>query len=472
MAQIKTKIIFPPVRNFIALANSVMMLCFNFVILLQNKNLSSKSPKFKILMRQDNFVEKIPETKSEKFFTRPLIVIFVTIFIDLIGFGIAIPVLPDYAKNEFGASPFVIGWLVASYSIMQFVSTPFLGQLSDKYGRRPILLISLLGTSVAALITGLSTTLWLLFFGRIFDGITGGNISTAQAYIADVTTRENRAKGMGLIGAAFGLGFVFGPAIGGILSKFGPHAPFFFVSALAISNAVLLYFILPESRQPNTGAAAEKKSGRFAGLVDSLADSRFRLVTIIYFLVIVAFSIMTTVFVQYTAFRFGYTPEQNGYLFAYVGALAVVLQGGVFSRLVKAFGEISLIILGCLLLTGAFFAVPFVAPANGGLAALLVGVAFFSIGNSLSAPALTLLASKEAHDEEQGKTLGIMQSAASLARAIGPALSAFLLYSAAAPEHLSDYTLYRTFWTASAIMLVSVLIVVYFSRINKNQKIA
>ncbi len=137
--------------------------------------------------------EVIPETADEKFFTKPLITIFVTIFIDLVGFGVAIPVLPDYAKNEFGASPFVIGWLIASYSIMQFIATPFLGQLSDRYGRRPILFISLLGTCAAALITGLAGTLPVLFFGRIFDGITGGNISTAQAYIADVTSKKNRA---------------------------------------------------------------------------------------------------------------------------------------------------------------------------------------------------------------------------------------------------------------------------------------
>ena len=403
-------------------------------------------------------------TNNEKFFTKPLIIIFVTIFIDLVGFGVAIPVLPAYAKTEFGASPFVIGWLVASYSIMQFIATPFLGQLSDKYGRRPILFVSLLGTSIAAMITGLSTTLAMLFFGRIFDGITGGNISTAQAYIADVTTRENRAKGMGLIGAAFGLGFVFGPAIGGILSKFGPHAPFFFVSALAFTNAVLLYFILPESRKFSGDEIPEKRAGRFADLAAMVKDSRFAVITLIYFLLVVAFSIMTTVFVQYTAFRFDYTPEQNGYLFAYIGILAIVLQGGIFARLVKILGEVWLTVIGCLLLAASFFAVPFVGPLAGGLAALLVGIAFFSIGNSLSSPALTSLASKEAHDSAQGKTLGILQSAASLARAIGPALSAFLLYSATAVNNISDYTLYRTFWTAAGIMVVAMLISIYFAK--------
>src|ERR1700757_4277045 len=150
----------------------------------------------------------------------PLLIIFVTVFIDLIGFGIVIPVLPYYAEGtKFGATPSQVGLLFASYSVMQLIFAPVLGRLSDKYGRRPILLISLLGTSVGFLILGFATTLWMLFVGRIIDGISGGNISTAQAYIADVTTHENRAKGMGLIGAAFGLGFVFGPAIGGVLSR-------------------------------------------------------------------------------------------------------------------------------------------------------------------------------------------------------------------------------------------------------------
>jgi DHA1 family tetracycline resistance protein-like MFS transporter len=180
---------------------------------------------------------------------------------------------------------------------------------------------------------------------------------------------------------------------------------------------------------------------------------------------------MTTVFVQYTSFRFGYSPEQNGYLFAFIGILAIVLQGGVFARLVERFGETRLVIIGCVLLAGSFFAVPFVGPATGGLTALLIGIAFFSIGNSISSPALTSLASKEADEEAQGKTLGIMQSAASLARAIGPALSAFLLYSATAPGNLSDYTLYRTFWAAAAIMLLTVLISLYFAKTGTKEEL-
>src|ERR687886_512508 len=178
----------------------------------------------------------------------PLLVIFVTVFIDLVGFGIVIPVLPFYVEGtRFHASPRVVGLLFASYSIMQLVFSPILGRLSDRYGRRPVLFLSLLGTSVGFFVLGFAATLWMLFAGRIIDGITGGNISTAQAYIADVTTEENRARGMGLIGAAFGLGFTFGPAIGGVLSRRalqlgglhipGISVPLVFAGALAFANA-------------------------------------------------------------------------------------------------------------------------------------------------------------------------------------------------------------------------------------------
>src|SRR5712671_2546199 len=222
----------------------------------------------------------------------PLLVIFVTVFIDLVGFGIVIPVLPYYAEGtKFGATPSQVGLLFASYSIMQLIFAPVMGRLSDKHGRRPVLLVSILGTCVGFLILGFATTLWMLFLGRIIDGISGGNISTAQAYIADVTTKENRARGMGLIGAAFGLGFVFGPAIGGILSHWGIGVPFLFAAGLCFANALLLYFTLPETVTPDHPARVSAAGGRgLAQLIQSLRDPRLGYVLIIYFLFIVAFS--------------------------------------------------------------------------------------------------------------------------------------------------------------------------------------
>ena len=405
----------------------------------------------------------------------PLVVIFTTVFIDLVGFGIVIPVLPFYAEgSRFNATPRTVGFLFASYSLMQLIFSPILGRLSDKHGRRPVLLISIIGTGIGFLILGFATTLWMLFVGRILDGITGGNISTAQAYIADITTKEDRAKGMGLIGAAFGLGFVFGPAIGGILSHWGIGVPFLFAAGLCFANALLLYFTLPETVTPDHPARVSAAGGRGLGqLIQSLRNPRLGYVLIIYFMFIVAFSIMTTAFSLYTMFRFGYDATHTGYLFAYVGILAVIVQGGLIGKLVKRFGELPLVIVGAFLFAGSLFAVPFVGPAAGGLAALLIGGGLFSIGNSLSAPSLTSLASKSVGPNEQGSVLGVTQSVASLARAVGPALAAVLIHSAIAyrgadgAEHfMSDHSLFVTFWVASAIMIVALLLAIYFARLN------
>jgi len=401
----------------------------------------------------------------------PLIVIFTTVFIDLVGFGIVIPVLPFYAEGTaFNATPRTVGLLFASYSIMQLIFSPILGGLSDKYGRRPVLLLSIIGTGIGFLILGLATTIWMLFIGRILDGITGGNISTAQAYIADVTTEENRAKGMGLIGAAFGLGFIFGPAIGGILSHWGIHVPFFFAAALCFANAILLFFTLPETVTADHPAKHSAAGGRSLGhIVASLKQPKLAFVLSIYFLFIVAFSIMTTSFSLYTMFRFGYDAQHTGYLFAYVGLIAVIIQGGLIGRLVKRFGEIPLVIFGALCFAISLFAVPFVGPAAGGLGALLLGGGVFSLGNSLATPALTSLASKSAGPAQQGVVLGVTQSTASLARAVGPSLTALLISSSIAhlgadgvPHYMSDHSLFVTFWTGSGIMFVASVLAFYF----------
>ena len=405
----------------------------------------------------------------------PLVVIFTTVFIDLVGFGIVIPVLPFYAEGtRFNATPRTVGLLFASYSVMQLIFSPILGRLSDKHGRRPVLLISIIGTGIGFLFLGFATTLWMLFVGRILDGITGGNISTAQAYIADVTTKEDRAKGLGLIGAAFGLGFVLGPAIGGILSRWGVAVPFFFAAGLCFANAVLLYFTLPETVTPDHPARHSAAGGRgLTQLLKSLKEPRLSFVLTIYFLFVVAFSIMTTSFSLFTMFRFGYDAQHTGYLFAYVGIIAVIIQGGLIGRLVKRFGELPLVIVGALFFAGSLFAVPFVGPRAGGLLALLIGGGIFSAGNSLATPSLTSLASKSVGRGEQGSVLGVTQSVASLARAVGPALAAFLIHSAIAyrgadgeSHFMSDRSLQVTFWTGAAIMFLAFLLAAYFTRVH------
>ena len=393
----------------------------------------------------------------------PLVVIFTTVFIDLVGFGIVIPVLPFYAEGtRFNASPRTVGLLFASYSIMQLIFSPILGRLSDKHGRRPVLLLSIIGTGIGFLVLGLAKTVLMLFIGRILDGITGGNISTAQAYIADITTKENRAKGMGLIGAAFGLGFIFGPAIGGILSQWGIHVPFFFAATLCFANAVLLYFRLPETVTADHPAKHKAGGRSWRQVANALKQPRLGFVLIIYFLFIVAFSIMTTSFSLYTMFRFGYDAQHTGYLFAYVGLIAVIIQGGLIGRLVKRFGELPLVIFGAFCFAISLFAVPFVGPAAGGLAGLLIGGGVFSMGNSLATPALTSLASKSVDASQQGVVLGVTQSTASLARAVGPSLAAVLISSSIAyvgadglPHYMSDRSLFVTFWTGAAIMMLA-----------------
>jgi len=405
-----------------------------------------------------------PVDQVDKFFSTRIMLIFLIVFIDLVGFGMVIPVLPIYAQTApFFASPFEIGLVVSIYSWMQFVFSPILGKLSDKYGRRPVLFVSMLGSAVGYVVLGLANTLLLVFVGRIISGITGGNISAAQAYIADVTTRENRAKGMALFGAAFGLGFVLGPALGGITSKYGVHVPFFIAAALSLIAALAVYFVLPESRRFDATLQPAPTGGRIAELVDSLKERDFGTVNLIYFLLVTAFSIMTTAFVLYTAHIFGYNAEQNGYLFALVGITAVIGQGILFHKFVNRFGEARLAAFGCILMAFCFFAIPFITPEFTGLAGLIgvcVGLAF---ANSLASPSLTSLASKVTHEHKQGASLGILQSGGSLARAIGPTLAGPLLNNAA--NTLDSHTIYRTFFVASAIMFLAFVMALYAVRI-------
>ncbi len=380
----------------------------------------------------------------------PLLIIFITVFIDLVGFGIVIPVLPLYAQ-KFGASETVIGLLLAIYSVMQFVFAPILGKLSDKVGRRPVLLVSLIGTSIGFVTMGLAGTLWLLFIARIIDGITGGNISTAQAYIADVTPPEERSKSMGLIGAAFGLGFIFGPFIGGVLSKVSLAAPFYFAAGLAAANALALYFFLPESLSAENRTLA---AGR-ASIQQVFRESgnwQLGAVFATYFFATIAFAMLTATYALFTATRFHLDEAHNGYIFASQGVIGVIIQGGLLGRLIKTVGEKTLTIIGTALMAASMFAIPM----SDSIKMLLITSAGIAVGNSFVTPVLNGLASKYVNAAWQGRVLGALQSAASLARIIGPALGGWLLMQDA-HQHASRYGI-TPFWVSGAIMIIAFII--------------
>jgi DHA1 family tetracycline resistance protein-like MFS transporter len=392
----------------------------------------------------------------------PLVIIFITIFIDLVGFGIVIPVLPLYAE-KYGASETTVGILLAIYSAMQFVFAPILGKLSDRVGRRPVLLVSLIGTSIGFLIMGLApnmpvglallglgpTLVWL-FVARIIDGISGGNISTAQAYIADVTPPEERSKGMGLIGAAFGLGFVFGPMIGGILSRISPEAPFFFASAMAAANATALYFFLPESLSHEHRSEARRRGGIVQVLEES-GSWQLGAVLATYFFATVAFAMMTATFALFAAHRFKFDAWHTGLLFGFVGVIGAVIQGGLLGRLVKVFGEKPLAVTG----TALFAVSVFCFPLSDTTTLLIVTSSGIAIGNSLMTPTLNALASKSVGAAWQGRVLGVMASVASLARIIGPVLGDSLLDL---DSHSAAHYGRTPYWTSAAIMFVALIV--------------
>ncbi|MEI6350454.1 MAG: MFS transporter [Verrucomicrobiota bacterium] len=373
----------------------------------------------------------------------PIYLIFLTVFIDLVGFGIVIPVLPLYAR-DFGASVTVNGWLVGIYSAMQFLSGPILGKISDRIGRRPVLLVSLIGTAVGFFIMGAAQTLLWLFIARIIDGISGGNIATAQAYIADITKPEERSKAMGLIGAAFGLGFIFGPAIGGVMTHISNSAPFYLAGVLAAINALLVYLRLPESlslehRVQPQEVAPLKEVFRHGWHLPALMAS--------YFLAIAGFSMMTTNYALFTSERFGYDAKHNGYIFAFIGLVGALVQGGLLRRIVTPLNERAIAIGGCVLLMVGLI----LLPLSSGLATLLLFSAFVGIGNSFITPTLNGLASRSAERSWQGRVIGLMQSAGSLGRWAGPFLAGWLL-SRDVGRPIDHYG--RTpFWAAAAVVV-------------------
>lgn len=353
--------------------------------------------------------------------------IFVTIFIDVLGYGMLVPLLPFYAQ-QFSDGAAWAGGLRALYAACQLVAGPVLGALSDRYGRRPVLLICLLGTAGAYLLTGLARSLEWLVLAVALDGLTGGNLTTAQAYLADRTAPHDRTRAFGLMGAAIALGSMAGPAFGGLLSVYGLGTPAFVAAAIALGNVIFGATVLPESLPPERRSTASSTVKPLAQLIGLLRLEALRYLLFSVFMLNLIFNGLQTVFPLYTRERFGWDARVNGLFFAFLGLCAVITQGYLVGRLQPRLGEKRLVLIGLGLMMGAIAAV---APITSD-AWLYPVVAGAAVGSSLALPALSGLISSRVAASEQGKLLGGLQTLIALAMIAGPALSgaAFDLFSA------------------------------------------
>ncbi len=349
----------------------------------------------------------------------PLLFLFVTVFVDMIGYGIVVPLLPFYVW-QYASGAALVGLLGSLYAAMQFVGGPFLGGLSDRAGRRPVLLLCLLGTSLAYLLLGLANTLSLTVAAVALAGTAAGTLATAQAYIADSTSPEARARGLGLIGAAFGLGLIAGPVLGGTLSLLFLSAPAFAAAALALGNAVFGFFILPESLPAGHRASLPiLRLNPVSQLGGVLRMDGIRALLLVVFLLNISFTGLLTNFPLFTYVRFGWDPAGNAFFFAFVGVCAVLTQGVLLGRLQPRFGE-KWLLLGGLSLTALGLCLIAIVP-SGQLLYPVVGT--LAVGIGLAIPALTALISFRVSGREQGRLMGGQQAILSLTMILGPIIA-------------------------------------------------
>lgn len=364
--------------------------------------------------------------------------LFGVVITDLIGFGIVMPVLPFYA-DAFGANAFILGLLFSAYAAAQFVFAPIWGRLSDRHGRRPILLMTIAGTGLAMLGLAFATSLFWIFVARLLAGVFAANISVATAYVGDVTADDERTRWMGMIGASFGIGFVLGPAAGALLAPLGLWVPFAAGAALSAANWVFALFALPE---PERRAAAAADAGP-AGAESAPSGPTTRLevlrrpvllrLCLAYFAFTVGVTQLEVVFAYFVRDRFGWNAQQFGLLLVAMAVLMGAIQGGGTRALVARFGERSLVIAGSLLLSLAFLAIPL----THGLPLLVVALIPAVVGRAITQPSLMGLASLEGGAGSQGIVMGTFQSSASLARVAGPLVAGLYDLNAVAPFHLA-----------------------------------
>ncbi|MFC3477609.1 MFS transporter [Halobacterium litoreum] len=378
---------------------------------------------------------------------RALFAVLAVVFVDLVGFGVVIPVLPFYTRF-FGGDELVIGLLAASYSLMQFVGAPVLGTLSDRRGRRPVILVSVAGSALAWTVFGFATGLAWLFASRLLAGAMGGNVAAAQAYVADITPEDDRTRALGLVGAAFGLGFIVGPSLGAVLSfdpvvaavaRLAPDwlpisrfsLPAFGAAVLALANLALAYRYLPETRRVATAGVAETTP--LADLRAAASAPALRGLLVAFFALSFAFSGVQIMFIPFVADVYDYGTTQSALLLAYIGVLSVLVQGVFVGRFTDRVGEARATVFGVSVLVAAVAALP-VAPELGRallpfvtagalgpeLAALLAVLVALALGNGVLNVTLVALVSRRASADLQGSAFGVTQSAGSLARTVGP----------------------------------------------------
>jgi MFS transporter, DHA1 family, tetracycline resistance protein len=332
--------------------------------------------------------------------------LWTTVALDLIGFGIVVPILGRYAER-FGANGFEVGLLFASFSLAQLICAPLLGRLSDRIGRKPVIIISLVGTAVGSLITGAAGAMWVLFLGRIIDGASGGSLSVAQAAVADISTPEQRPKLVGMMSAAFGVGFVLGPAIGGLSALGGPHVPFYVAAALASVNAVAALIRLPETR------VGERRS---RPPVTTPRDGVLRQLAVVGFVAMFAFAAFEATFALFGSRRFDLTEASTAVVFLGIGLVLVAVQGFGYSRIVARFG-VGPVLRGSFVVVGVGL---LVLAAATTWPVLIVALVLLAVGQGCVSPSITTIVSDRAPADQRGLALGFQQSATAVARVLGP----------------------------------------------------
>ena len=378
----------------------------------------------------------VTEAESARGLASPLLPIFLIVVVDVLGFTIILPLLPFYSER-LGASPTIVGALVSTYAVCQLVAGPILGQLSDRFGRRPVLLISQLGTFAGFLLLAWANSIWLLFAARAIDGVTAGNLTTAQAYISDVTKPENRAKAFALIGIAFGFGFLVGPAISGFLARFGYRAPIYMAAALSLTTILCTVFLLPRREVIHEWREQDGASGPGGKRLSLISwgqygkyfqDSELARLLMQWLLFAFAFSTFISGFALFAERRYTWDGHpvgvrEVGYIFAFSGFIGIIMQGGVVGRAVKWLGERRVVQIGFLASLLGYAGIGFTRTVGQ----LLVVSGFSSVFGAGLRPALTSLVTQKAGKREQGVILGLTQSLMSIAQILAPLISGVLI---------------------------------------------